>query len=119
SANSSQHAVWVNKTGCDSLLSVAATSTIVFVGGHERWANNPLGCDSAGPGAVSRPGIGALSAVTGKAASWNPTRSRAIGADDMYLDPDGNLWVASDTGNAEFTLCGGQFHPGICMFPHV
>jgi hypothetical protein len=118
--SSTQGALWVNKTGCDSLYSVAATSAAVFVGGHERWANNPKGCDAPGPGAVSRQGIGAIGTITGLAASWNPTRARGIGADDMYIDPDGNLWVASDNGPSnEFTQCGRQFHPGICMFPHV
>jgi len=118
SANSNQPMTWQNKTGCDSLYAVAATSTDVYIGGHERWANNPLGCDNAGPGAVSRPGIGDINPTTGLATSWNPTRSRGQGVDDLYLDPSGNLWISSDNGNNQYTQCGGHYHPGICMFAH-
>ena len=56
---------WINYTGCDSLYSVEATNDTVYIGGHERWANNPIGCDFAGPGALSRPGLAALNASTG------------------------------------------------------
>ena len=51
---------WINWTGGDSLYSVAATGAAVYVGGHQRWLDNPFGQNSAGPGAVSRPGIGAI-----------------------------------------------------------
>jgi hypothetical protein len=119
SASSSQPALWINKTGCDSLYATAADATDVYIGGHERWADNPNGCDAAGPGAVSRPGIGDIDPVTGLATPWNPTRSRGKGAVDMYIDPSGNLWVSSDNGNNTVTRCGGAYHPGICMFPHA
>jgi hypothetical protein len=118
SANGNQPALWLNKTGCDSLYAAVADSADVYVGGHERWADNPNGCDNAGPGAVSRPGIGDIDPVSGLATAWNPTRSRGHGADDLYLDPSGDLWVASDNGNNQYTNCAGKYHPGICMFPH-
>jgi hypothetical protein len=35
------HPTWVNYTGCDSLYSAAADGSTVYVGGHERWADNP------------------------------------------------------------------------------
>ena len=110
---------WINYTGCDSYYSVAADSSNVYVGGHERWADNTYGCNVAGPGAVSRPGIGSVNPATGLATSWNPTRSLGHGAHQLLLTPAG-LWVASDTwtnGNAQ--KCGGVAkHGGICFLPY-
>ncbi len=42
----------------DSLYSVAITSDAVYVGGHNRWLNNPYGADNAQKGAVAAPGAG-------------------------------------------------------------
>jgi len=117
SANSDQPPIWINKTGCDSLYATVADNANVYIGGHERWANNPSGCDNAGPGAVSRPGIGDIDPLTGTATAWNPTRSRGHGVDDLYLDPAGRLWVSSDNGDNSYTKCANKYHPGICMFP--
>ncbi len=49
---------WVDFTGTDSLYSVAVTSSAVYVGGHDRWLNNPYGQDNAaeGRGPASGPG---------------------------------------------------------------
>jgi hypothetical protein len=107
--------LWINRTGCDSLYSVIMTKDTVYVGGHERWLDNRVACDWAGPGAVSRPGIGAVSQATGLATAWNPTRDRGVGADDMLLTKAG-LWVASDNLH-DSTLCAGAYHPGLCFFP--
>ena len=63
---------WINYTGGDTLHSVAVTGAAVYVQGHQRWLNNPQGRDFAGPGAVSRPGIGAISPTTGLALSLEP-----------------------------------------------
>ena len=38
------HHRWVNYAGCDSLFAVAADRRNVYIGGHERWANNADGC---------------------------------------------------------------------------
>jgi hypothetical protein len=113
--NSNLSPLWINRTGCDSLYSTAATSTTVYVGGHERYLNNNA-CDTAGSTAVSRPGIGAIGLTTGLATSWNPTRGRGHGADDMVFTAQG-LWVASDN-TQETYLCAGKWHPGICLFPY-
>lgn len=107
---------WVNFDGCDSLLSVVADEGAVYIGGHQRWANNENGCDSAGPGAVSRPGIGAISPTTGRATTWNPTRSRGAGAVDLVIAFNG-LWIASDDKSGA-TRCGNEYHPGICFLPY-
>lgn len=86
---------WINYTGGDTLHSVAVTGNAVYVQGHQRWLDNPYGRDTAGPGAVSRPGIGAIHPTTGKAMSWNPTKSREVGGKD-FLATSAGLWVGSD-----------------------
>lgn len=107
---------WVNFAGCDSLLSVAADTSTVYIGGHQRWADNENGCDGAGSGSVSRPGIGGLSPSTGRATAWNPTRSRGAGADDLVVTNAG-LWIGSDDHSGA-TSCAGEYHPGICFLPY-
>lgn len=108
---SGQKATWVNHTGGDTLLSTAVTGAAVYVGGHQRWMDNPYGSDSPGPGAVARPGIAALNPTTGKALSWNPTRSRGHGVEALVATPKG-LLVGSDTDEL-----GREFHGRIGMFP--
>jgi len=121
---------WINYTGGDTLHSVAITGVAVYLGGHNRWLDNPEGRDFAGPGAVDRPGIGALDPVTGVALSWNPRRTRGVGAKVLYPTPAG-LWVGSDTafggrlgcshpGGVNHDDCTGQtleLHPGIGFLP--
>ncbi len=102
---------WINYTGGDTLHSVAVTDQAVYVQGHQRWLNNPQGRDSAGPGAVSRPGIGAIDPTTGLALSWNPTKDRGVGGKDLLVTPRG-LWVASDT-----THIGGETRARIALLP--
>ena len=86
---------WINYTGGDTLHSIAATGVAVYVGGHQRWLDNPYGRDSAGPGAVSRPGVGALDPATGKALAWNPGKTRGVGTKAIYPTPTG-VWFGSD-----------------------
>jgi hypothetical protein len=102
---------WINYTGGDTLHSVAATDLAVYVQGHQRWLDNPQGRDSAGPGAVPRPGIGAISPSTGLALSWNPTKDRGVGGKDLYVTSAG-LWVASDTNHI-----GHETHQRIALMP--
>jgi hypothetical protein len=106
---------WLNYTGCDSLYSTAADDGAAYFGGHERWADNPKGCDKAGPGAISAPGMVGLSPANG-AVVWNPTRARGLGADDMLRTAAG-LWIASDNFKGS-SQCGGvSGHAGICFMP--
>jgi len=106
-----QNPTWVNWTGGDTLLSVSVTGKAVYVGGHQRWQDNPQGHDSKGPGAVDRPGIAALNPVGGKALSWNPTRTRGHGVETLVATAQG-LFVGSDTDEL-----GHEYHGRIGMFP--
>jgi hypothetical protein len=109
-------AKWINYTGCDSLYSTAADSTTAYFGGHERWSQNPDGCNFAGPGAISAPGMEGLSPATGKL-TFNPTRARGLGADDMLRTAAG-LWIASDNLGGSDTCAKVSGHAGICFLPH-
>jgi hypothetical protein len=109
---SGQQPVWVNYTGGDTLIAVSITGVAVYVAGHQRWLDNPLGHDTKGPGAVDRPGIGALNPSTGKALSWNPTRTRGHGVEVMMASSDGGLFVGSDTDEL-----GHEFHQKAGFFP--
>lgn len=102
---------WVNQTGGDALSAVSVTGGAVYVGGHQRWMNNPRGNNSPGPGAVERSGIAALDPFNGGALAWNPGRTRGVGVQALVSAPEG-LYVGSDTDSL-----GGQFHARIGMFP--
>jgi hypothetical protein len=110
---------WVNYTGCDSLYSVAADSSAVYVAGHPRWADNSHGCNKAGHGAVPDNGLQGLYASSGRViapggkALYSMSRANA---DDMMLTSAG-LWIASSNRfNAD--TCGGvPGHRGICLLP--
>jgi hypothetical protein len=116
---------WINYTGCDSLYSAAADSSAVYVGGHERWADNPNGCNFAGPGAVPAPGMGGFTPgasggsllldSAGTAGLYS--RSRGLGADDMLLTSAG-LWIASDNLDGSDQCGGVTGHAGICFLPY-
>ena len=105
---------WVANTGGDSLYSAEVTGSAVYVGGHQRWMNNPSGADSAAAGAVPRPGIAALDPRTGIPLSWNPGRSpRGDGAAALLATSTG-LYVGMDTeyiGNRQY------LRPRLAYFP--
>lgn len=104
---------WVQRTGGDSLYAVAVTGAAVYLGGHQRYFDNPYGTDAKGPGpgAVSRPGIGAVNSSTGRALSWNPTRKRGVGVRVFVALPQG-LLVGSDTDEL-----GKEYHGRVGLFP--
>ncbi len=106
-----QAPTWTDWTGGDTSWSVSISGTAVYIGGHMRWMNNPYRGDVAGPGAVPREGIAALSPVNGVPFSWNPGHERGVGSFTLPVTPDG-LWVGSDTDHA-----GNEFHQKIAFFP--
>jgi hypothetical protein len=102
---------WVDYTGGDSMISVAVTGTAVYVGGHQRWMNNPYSVGAAGPGGVEREGIAALDPVNGLPFSWNPGRDRGNGVFALYAT-SGGLFLGSDTGKL-----AGEAHGKLGFFP--
>ncbi len=105
---------WIDDTGGDTILSVTSSGSAIYAGGHQRWMNNHGGRDFPAPGAVPRPGLGALEVGTGLPLSWNPGRSpRGVGAESVYVS-DAGLWVGSDTEK----IGHWTYHrPRIAFFP--
>ncbi|TDC34518.1 hypothetical protein E1211_17395 [Micromonospora sp. 15K316] len=72
---SGQLATWADFTGNDTITSVEVADNVIYLGGHFRWLNNPNRSDNAGPGAIDRLGIAAVTPATGLPVNWNPRRS--------------------------------------------
>ena len=107
---------WINYTGCDSLFSVAVDATTVYAGGHQIWQNNPLGCGTAGAGAVRQPGLSTMN--HDGTPQPGPNRGRGLGAADLLRTSTG-LWIASDN-QANTDSCGTETQHqrmGICYLP--
>ncbi|MGH8975039.1 MAG: hypothetical protein ACRD0C_17785, partial [Acidimicrobiia bacterium] len=103
---------WVDWTGGDTLTAVAVTDGVVYVGGHQRWLNNPPGVNgTAGPGSLVREGLAALDPRSGLPLAWNPGRERGEGVWSLVTTPQG-LWVGSDTDRL-----GGAYHGKLAFLP--
>jgi hypothetical protein len=111
---------WIDYTGGDSLTSVSVTGAAVYVGGHQRWLNNPYGNNAAAAGAVQRFGIAALDPLNGLPYAWNPGRDpRGTGAWALLPTSKG-LYVGSNTAYIDaayrnriafLPLAGGETPP--------
>lgn len=109
---------WINYDGCYSLYSVAADARTAYFAGHELWSQSPDGCKDFrhDPQAILAPGFEGLSPQTGRL-TFNPTRSRGLGADDLLLTEAG-LWIASDNFRGS-QMCGKvNGLSGICFLPY-
>jgi hypothetical protein len=109
-----QQPTWTNFSGGDTFLSTGISEEAVYVGGHFRWANNPISRDMAGPGAVPRASIAALDPASGLPLDWNPGRHpRGYGVTEMLVTPEG-LWLGSDQdwiGNFDYKRGKIAFFP--------
>ena len=111
---------WIDYTGCDSYYSVAADDGAVYVAGHPRWADNPDGCNFAGPGAIADPGLQGLDPGTGhvQTSGGSPVYSMSrANADDMLITSAG-LWIASTNRYGSNWCSGATNHSGICLLPY-
>jgi hypothetical protein len=102
---------WLNYSGGDTFHSDAVSGHDVYVQGHFRYLDNPLGNNSCGPGCTPRSGIGALDPVTGHTNSWNPGKDRGVGGRDLTISTHG-LWVGSDTVHI-----AGESHQDLALMP--
>ena len=68
---------WVAAAGGDTIWAVAVSEHAVYVGGHQRWMNNTLGNDFAGPGAVPRSGLVRPRPALGRADEVEPRTGAA------------------------------------------
>ena len=117
--------LWIANDGCDSLYSVAADNSAVYVAGHNRWFPNGNDCNAQGKGAIPAPGLAGLASGSGGGSLLlNSTRnaglysrSRGHGADDMLLTSAG-LWIASDNFGGQPSCGGASGYAGICFLPY-
>jgi hypothetical protein len=107
---------WVDQSGGDTMWGVTVTGSAAYVGGHNRWLNNPLGANTPKAGAVPSPGLAALDLKTGRRLSWNPGRVPLGVAVFALLATDDGLWLGSDT---DFIGDHKYKRPKLAFFPYA
>ncbi|RAO60988.1 hypothetical protein PSN01_01970 [Micromonospora saelicesensis] len=115
-------ATWADYTGNDTITSVEVADNVIYLGGHFRWVNNPNAIDAAGPGAVDRLGIAAVTPATGMPVNWNPRRSGSASMPSGTSNWGSSvpvLWRGSDGlyfGHNSDGM-GEEYHGRLGMFP--
>jgi hypothetical protein len=122
SANeSTQNALWTNSTGCNSLLSVMADGSAVYVAGHPRWFDNQNACKTEATGAIQDYGMAGLNPSTGAVllnSSGQPMYTMARANGDYMLLTTAGLWIGS-TNRFSDNVCNGVANlAGICFLPY-
>jgi hypothetical protein len=112
---------WVNYDGADTMRSAVVAGSVVYFGGHDRWANNECGANTVcEANAVLVDGIAAVDANTGVGlAWWHPQSSRGVGVQSLTTFPAGTF-PGSDGGllvGAPVNSIGGSTHDELAMFP--
>ncbi|MGA8247953.1 MAG: PKD domain-containing protein [Nocardioides sp.] len=105
---------WVDETGGDTVWGTTVTPDVVYIGGHNRWNNNPQGVDQAKPGAVPRPGLAALDPVSGRPLAWNPGHNPLGNAVYAMLATPAGLWMGYNfnyIGNYQYKRMKIAFFP--------
>ena len=115
--------VWQNYTGADTLDSVQIVGSVVYLGGHNRWADNECGNNTAcEPDAVLENGLSALDANTGLALPWwHPQTGRGIGLQSLTAFPAG-AFPGSNGGllvGMGVDSIGGATHDDLAIFPET
>jgi hypothetical protein len=114
---------WVNYTGGNTLHAVAIAGNVVYLGGHNRWANNECGLDDAcEANTVLVNGLTALDASTGMVLPfWHPQSNRGIGWPSVTVLPaglqpgfDGGLLIGGDASSV-----AGSTHDGLAFLPET
>lgn len=117
-----QLGTWVDYTGNDTITSVEVADNVIYLGGHFRWLNNPNAHDAAGPGAIDRLGIAAVTPATGMPVAWNPGRrgsSSMPAGTSSWGSQVPVLWRGSDGlyfGHNSDGM-GGEYHGRLGVFP--
>jgi hypothetical protein len=112
---------WIDYGGGDSFYSVAVAGSVVYAGGHDRWANNFCGDDNVcEPNTVLVNGLTAMDASTGLALPWwHPQTLRGDGV--MYLNTFGaGSYDGSTPGlvmGTDVDMIGGTYHAENAVFP--
>jgi hypothetical protein len=120
-AGTSIQPTWINYAGGDSFYSVQVAGSVVYLGGHNRWANNECGNNAAcAPNAVLEMGFSAVDANTGLAIPWfQPLTERGAGTMSLTTFPAGD-YAGSDGGlllGNNVDTNAGVFHSFNALFP--